>query len=435
MPGSFGTLEAAQTDGEYKALVCILLEGGADAFNMVVPATESAYEKYKNAREKIALPRDSLLPIAHRNENGLNPLHYGMRNNMGRMQELFNDKNLAIVANVGTLTAPVTPEEVENGAPVPFELFAHNTQRAQWMYGDATGSSHTGWAARCADLFYPTPNPYFNINVSDINPLLQAGGAAQAVTFNEAYISPDTMRYYGFGPEAGGSAFGNLYQDIYEAMREDGNLMIREFAKRRVEELERPDRLSGLFDHVMEFEGFDNGVHETGRALGRQLELVAQILSVREYFPGARKRQIFFVVHHGWDTHDSDNEHQAGYLSDSLGAFWDALVKMGIERNVTTLTLSDFGRTIGSNHAGTDHGWGSYAFVMGGSVAGGEIYGKMPSIETDSPDAWAGRVVPTTSMETYLSTLVKWLGADGSELQKLFPNLAAFGSDDLGFMR
>jgi uncharacterized protein (DUF1501 family) len=207
------------------------------------------------------------------------------------------------------------------------------------------------------------------------------------------------------------------------------------FAKKRVEDLNRPDELAGLFDNVRQFEGFGGGVHESGKSLGKQLKLVAQILSVKNAFPGGRKRQIFFVNYHGWDTHNSDNEHEVGYLSESLGAFQNALQSMGLEQNVTTITISDFGRSLTSNNAGTDHGWGTHAFVMGGAIKGGDIYGKMPVLEPNSPDAVSDRMVPTTAVEEYIATVVKWFGAAENELENLFPYLRNYGVKDMGFMK
>ncbi len=175
-------------------------------------------------------------------------------------------------------------------------------------------------------------------------------------------------------------------------------------------------------------------MHETGVSLGKQLELIAKILSIKDNFPGQKKRQIFFVNHHGWDTHNGDNKHQVGYLSDSLGAFNDALEQMGIENQVTTFTISDFGRSLTSNGSGTDHGWGGHAFVMGGAVKGGDIFGKMPAMRKDSPDAVSNRMIPTTSVEQYLATIVKWFGATENELNAIFPNLGTFTQKDMGFM-
>jgi len=263
---------------------------------------------------------------------------------------------------------------------------------------------------------------------------MQSGGIAEALPFSEAEISPDTMTAFGFGPESGGGELGSVYQEIYRQQQTARNRLLATFAKRRMEELEQQVRLQNLFDGVDSFDGFSDGVHETGKPLGRQLELVAKILSVRNNFPGQPARQIFFVNHHGWDTHDSDNEHQAGYLSESLSAFQAALEKMGIADQVTTFTISDFGRSLGTNGAGTDHGWGGHAFVMGGAVKGGDIFGKMPALHRDSPDAWSNRIVPTTAMDEYLATIVRWFGADDEELDDIFPNLKSFAHRNLGFM-
>ncbi len=427
--GSLDKLEASNISGDYKAIVCILLEGGADSFNMIAPIQNDAYEKYKEVRKNIALKQDSLLKITN---------EYGFRDNMLAMQNLFKRNKLAVVANVGTLIEPITPKEVlNNSKPVPFELFAHNTQRNQWFMADSTGNSKSGWAGRAIDYFYTQgekASTYGNINVSDVNTIMFYGGRKEAIHFNEANISSDTMKNYGFGPESGGSDLGEVYQSIYESKKDSKHKMMAEFAKKRVAELNLPYELEGLFDNVKDFNGFDTGVHEVGKPLGMQLELVAQILSVKDNFPDNPKRQIFFVNHHGWDTHDSDNEHQVEYLSKSLGAFQNALEELGIENNVTTFTISDFGRSLSPNSAGTDHGWGSHAFVMGGAVMGGKIYGTMPKIEIDSPDAWYDRLVPTISVESYLATLMKWFGASSEDLNNIFPNLKNFPIKDVGYM-
>ncbi len=432
--GSLEKLEAAQVDGEYKAIVCVLLEGGCDAFNMVAPTQNDAYGDYKAVRQDISLNQNELLSFTHTNQNGLNTLAYGMRNNMTQMHQLFEAKKLSIIANVGTLVKPVTQSEVLNGAAVPTQLFAHNTQRALWMMGNAKDIEKNGWAGRTADLFYPTPNPYFNITVGGNN-IMQSGANVESLGFSDASISPDTMEYYGFGPKSGGGGLGSVYQKIYEQQQSANHKLLATFAKRRVAKLSQQITLKDLFTGVENFDSFTTGVHETGVSLGKQLELVAQILYIIDNFPGKNKRQIFFVNHHGWDTHDGDNEHQVAYLSDSLGAFNTALEKMGIANSVTTFTISDFGRSLTPNGAGTDHGWGSHAFVTGGAVSGGDIFGKMPALQKDSPDAWSERIIPTTSVESYLATIVKWFGATESELDTIFPNLRAFSQRDMGFMK
>ena len=424
------TVPHSTSDSGYKALVCVLLEGGADTFNMLIPRQRKSYRKYRRLRGELAVARETLLPI---------DTEYGFRGNMGEMQRLYREKKLAVVANVGTLVEPVTPRQVREGSKkIPFELFAHNTQRKQWMFADATGNTHNGWGARAADRLYATSDParsYCAINTADINTFLFSGGRKDPLHFTEPSISPDTMRRYGFGPESGGAAFGRVYQHLYALQQSNRNPLQATMARQRIHELNLPVKLEGLFDGVRDFDGFTTGVHEVGKPLGSQLELVAQTLSVKDRFPARPRRQIFFVDHHNWDTHDSDNEHQAGYLSDSLGAFQKAMEELEMEEEVTLLTLSDFGRSLTPNGAGTDHGWGTFAFVMGGAVNGGNIYGKMPRIQRNSPDAWYDRLVPALSMESYLATLLAWMGLSEDELDLVLPNLRNFPTRNLGFMR
>ena len=115
-------------------------------------------------------------------------------------------------------------------------------------------------------------------------------------------------------------------------------------------------------------------------------------------------------------------------------------------QQVTTFTASDFGRTFTSNGDGTDHGWGSHHFVMGGAVRGGNLFGRFPTLATKntnnnnfdgSPDQLGnGALLPGTSVDQLGFTLGRWFGASDADLLSIFPNLANFNASvrDLGFM-
>ena len=94
---------------------------------------------------------------------------------------------------------------------------------------------------------------------------------------------------------------------------------------------------------------------------------------------------------------------------------------------VTVVTMSEFGRTIGVNGSGgTDHGRGSVMFVMGGSVNGG-LYGNYPSGPLDDgPD---GDLAVQNDFRRPLAEVVtKRLG--NSTLGQVFPGYSHPG--DLG---
>ena len=79
----------------------------------------------------------------------------------------------------------------------------------------------------------------------------------------------------------------------------------------------------------------------------------------------------------GWDHHEDTLGQQATMLpalDAGLGQFQSALEELGLSNQVTTFTISDFGRTLTSNGRGSDHGWGGNAMIMGGSVQGAAIW-------------------------------------------------------------
>ena len=163
-----------------------------------------------------------------------------------------------------------------------------------------------------------------------------------------------------------------------------------------------------------------------------QLKTVAQLIEARQQI--GLKRQVFYVHQFGYDTHGLQAGIQQQLLGDfsaSVGAFYNGMKALGLENNVTIFTLSDFGRTFKpASNAGTDHGWGNYAFVVGGAVKGGSFYGTVPTLALNGPDDFsdAGRWIPTTSVEQYGATLCRWLGIGEGDLPYIFPNLAAFNN-------
>ena len=97
---------------------------------------------------------------------------------------------------------------------------------------------------------------------------------------------------------------------------------------------------------------------------------------------------------------------------------------------------SDFGRTLTADD-GSDHGWGSMHFMLGGAVNGGRFYGTPPEVANGGPDdVGQGRLLPTTSVEQYAATLAKWFGLSDAALLDVLPNLAHWNASQrtLGFV-
>jgi uncharacterized protein (DUF1501 family) len=186
--------------------------------------------------------------------------------------------------------------------------------------------------------------------------------------------------------------------------------------------------------------------------LGNQLKQVAKVIKFNAGSPAlGLNRQIFFCQLGGFDTHQNQVNSQANLLiqvSQAVKAFYDATIELGVEQQVTTFTLSDFGRTLqpagtGVGVVGSDHAWGNHHFVIGGAVSGGDFYGMpgpngtvFPVLQLGGPSDTdnRGRWIPTASVEQYAATLATWFGVRTADLPVVFPNIGRFASANLGFL-
>jgi uncharacterized protein (DUF1501 family) len=176
----------------------------------------------------------------------------------------------------------------------------------------------------------------------------------------------------------------------------------------------------------------------TGNSLADQLRVVARMIAVSQEL-GAR-RQVFFVSLGGFDNHDSIlSVHPTllTRLAAAMRAFHDATVELGVADRVTAFTASDFGRSITSNANGSDHGWGSHHFVMGGAVKGRSFYGTPPAIANNGPDdVGQGRLLPSTSVDQFGATLARWFGVADGQMSTVLPNITNYNQSswNVGFM-
>ena len=144
---------------------------------------------------------------------------------------------------------------------------------------------------------------------------------------------------------------------------------------------------------------------------------------------------MFFVSLGGFDLHDFLLQQHPGLLarvSSAIKSFHDATVELGVANSVTSFTASDFGRTLSSNGDGSDHGWGSHHFVVGGAVNGGRFHGILPATAVNGPDdVGQGRLLPTTSVDQFGAALASWFGVPATDLPLVFPNIGNFDANAL----
>jgi uncharacterized protein (DUF1501 family) len=413
----FGLVNAlAQSAQDYKALVCVFLFGGNDSNNMVVPLSSTGYASYQQLRSVLALPQASLLPI-----NAPSAGAFGFHPKFPEMQALFNQKQLAVLANVGTLVRPTTRTQFRGGqVTVPQNLFSHSDQQAQMQTAALDGNGQTGWAGRTADKIQSIYGGTFPVIISLAGTNIFCEGlVARSI---ESSGNP-TKLLSGFGSSAESQSRMSALQSLLTF--DTGVSLIQAASNTTSNALQDSKALADAIAGVPALATvFPNN------GLANQLKQVAQIISVRATL--GLQRQIFFVSLGGFDTHSDQLNAQTGLytqLSQAMNAFYQATVEIGAASQVTSFTLSDFNRTYQPDStSGTDHAWGGHHLIMGGGVHGGDFFGTFPTLALGGPDDATneGRWIPTTSLDQYAATLANWFGVPTADLPTIFPNLANF---------
>jgi len=418
-------LEAAVPSGaaaDYRALVCVFLFGGNDGNNTVVPYDDyAAYAKVRGTA--LNIPKDSLLKVNAASQKAA----FGLHPALAELQALYASGKLAVLANVGTLASPIGRDQFLGGAPRPDSLFSHADQQSQWQSGVPRTSdvqASTGWGGRLADATASLNAASFPmvVSVSGV-PLFATGVSARPLVPGSGLA--------GFSASAASKA--------------------RYAALRRILQADTSTALVGAANSITA-----NGIDDVATlnaalaqaspvttvfpstSLGSQLLKISQVIASRDALK--MSRQIFFASLGGFDTHTDEVNTQQNLLtqvSQAMAAFYAATVELGVAGDVTSFTLSDFGRTLlPASGGGTDHAWGSHHLVLGGAVKGGDFYGTFPTVALGGPDdaSTEGRWIPTTSVDQYGATLAQWYGVAAADLPTVFPNLGQFATDNLGFL-
>lgn len=452
---------------DYKAMVCVFLFGGNDYGNTLIPYDDTNYNLYSTIRgggagqtaggialAKSALSATLLNPtVSPTDSQGQVNRQFALNPAMTGLASLFNSGKMAVQLNVGPLVKPLTRAQYNSNNrttyPIPPQLFSHNDQQSVWQSSSPEGST-VGWGGNMGDLVLAN-----SLNTSSIFTCMSVSG-------NAVLLSGDTALQYQVStsgaikiqPATNSSVYGNasLPAAIRSLLHDQtsAHKMENEYLAVTKRALDAEASVTSALALTPPATVFPTD------SLGQQLKMVARLINGRATL-GVR-RQVFFVSMGGFDLHDNLIRDQGGLLgrvSDAMTAFYNATVAMGVESQVTSFTASDFGRTLASNGDGSDHGWGSHHFVVGGAVTGKRFYGEAPPISTgDTKDsggnylpenAWhvgQGRLLPRTSVDQYAATLAKWFGVSDAEMPQVLTNINNFGTPagrtdypwDMGFM-
>jgi uncharacterized protein (DUF1501 family) len=423
LPGS------AATTSDYRALVVLYLNGGNDGNNVLIP-TDGAYNDYQSSRGDLGLLKASLATLP-----GSAAGHtFGVHPSLSPLVPLYNSQRLAFISNVGPLVEHATAAQVLNNAVrVPPFLLSHSDQEAivqGWMMEE----DNSGWAGRALEKLNPTlRNPLSAVTTSTSRTLVL--GKQTPVTF----MQNGGTRHWGRNDLAFPESPG--VQSLLSMARwQFANAYEAEFARTLNSALDDSVRLTRAFQ-IAKRPSANFGSDYLG-------DMVSGLASVLPIFKAqGLRRQVFLVQWGGFDTHagqrgngTTTQDSQLRVLAEVMAAFDQTNQENGLGDSVTTLVMSEFGRTLrpGSG-GGSEHAWGSHWMMMGGSVAGGTVHGTFPSLVLGGPDdgdgGKNGRHVPTISSDQVGATVMQWMGLDPSNFLYAFPNLSNFKTRTLPLLR
>ena len=417
---------------DYRALVVVYLNGGNDGHNTLIP-TDGAYTDYQASRANLAISKNSLASLP-----GTAAGHsFGIHPALTPLVPLYTQGRLGFVVNVGPLLEPSTGAQVLAGTVrrPPF-LMSHSDQTAivqGWTVTDDT----SGWAGRGLELLPAhLRNPVSAVTMDNNRTLVL--GRHSPVSF----MPPGGSRYWGSA---------DLAHPETPAAQSINRMAKWQFAN--AYEAEYARTLGGaLSDSTLFTKAFmaatspaaDFGTDDRGN-LGTNLSALASVLPV--FRAQGLKRQVFLVTWGAFDTHanqrgsdSTTQDAQLAVVAKALAAFDATNRANGVDMNVVTLVMSEFGRTLrpGSG-GGSEHAWGNHWFAMGGPVAGGTVHGTFPSLVLGSADDGDpfrnGRHVPSTSSDQVGATLMQWMGLPPDQFNAVFPNLVNFSAKTIPLLR
>jgi uncharacterized protein (DUF1501 family) len=454
---------AAQTltpdEDDYRALVNLYLYGGIDSYNLLMPASGSEYATYAATRggvydaatnsDGLALSQASIRALS---SHASDPFAFGVHPSCGDyggaagIQSLYAQGRLAFVSNVGTLAERITKAQVNNStAKFPRGMYSHSDQTQQWHTSVATEVRGTGWAGLAADLLH-SGNADARVSMSTsmgATNLWQSGEKVFPYTIGtNGSVLPSDYNSVLAAPHVGTTsrqairtaAMDNLLQQQHQ------NLLDRTFSQNLRESIDASVEFKDSFDASTLTTLFPGDVGYVPPApytrstdpavgLGQGFKAILRTMKIRKSL--GLRRQTFFLAYGSWDHHGeviNSMDVMVDVVNRCLISYWAALGELGLQNKATLYTASDFGRTLTSNGAGSDHAWGGNSLALGGAVNGGRVYGSYPDLALNGPSVISSRgvTVPTVSVDEYFAEFALWLGVSPGELASVLPRINRF---------
>ena len=333
----------------YKAIVVIIMGGGADSWNMLIPhsgCVRDLYAEYAQVRSNMALPLAEILPIDLHEDSPTQPCTtYGLHPVQTKVKELWDAGQASWFANIGTLIQPITRSDFLRGVR-PGGLFGHDTQQREAQSVHAQNKGASGVLGRIVDALTAQDNPYRSkvYSMYGIRKLVEGDvpptviGGSGVVRFSQ-YDKLGSVLH-----EITGRQSESMFADTYASILED-SLLSTERLGAQMAAINLQGDYSGNtgMQHIARVMSLDHSVHES-------------------------ERDVFMIGIRTFDAHQNqahmDINMLLGRVNSDLRALHTDLVALDLWDATTIVSISDFGRTITSNGIGTDHAWAGNNFIL-----------------------------------------------------------------------
>jgi uncharacterized protein (DUF1501 family) len=377
----------AMTSKKAPTLVVLQLTGGNDAINTVIPYSNPLY--YDN-RTTVRINADDVLKL---DQNlGFNP-------SMAALKPFWDAGKMAVINGIG----------YEN------PNYSHFRSMDIWYTAEPSKIATDGWLGQAVRELDPkADNVLTAVNFGRGLPraLALAGVPVASVA---------QLDSYGLLTSLSSVDQRNSALDVFSCMYDDG---FNDDGK--MSPLKAADPMGEVLRYMGQT-GLDaqKGADILSTAIGKYSSTVNYPkTSIGAYLKGIAQvkladlgTRVFYTSHGSFDTHASQLATHAllwREVSEAVSAFFADLREHNSADDVIMLLWTEFSRRVKDNGAGTDHGAGGVAFVLGDAVKGG-MYGEYPSLK-DS-DLTIGNLKYNNDFRmTYSTILENWLQVEAAPI-------------------
>lgn len=347
--GPLRSLVAGTSGGSAKTLVVVFLRGGADGLNLIVPFGDPNYAKLRPwirvsdpQKDEGALDLDGF---------------FGLHPNLIKLQPWFRKKVALALHAVGS----------------PANTRSHFEEQDVWETGLFKETHRAnGWLDRHL-VQAQSSNPVRALSLGGALPRILRGDSGAIALDSLADLG---LKTHGQNSE---SLLGHL-EKAYASHpnHSSAHHQLAQSADSAVVALRKLAEVAG--------KPVPKSVVYPETRLGKNLEDAAHLIKA------GLNLEVICVDYGGWDTHQNQGQTNGSFgqltrqLGDALGTFCQDLEDR--MDDVLLLTMSEFGRTAKQNGTGgTDHGWGSCMFLLGGAVSQAAktkpVWGSWPGLSNE----------------------------------------------------